>query len=137
MRSPMRWVGALTVGTLLLTAVAQAQPVKGRSGSDAGDAGARIDALQTDLVRELRENLNAAAESINTIEWIRRQLLDLQALAGDLGGDAAVSVEGVVIRNGAVIVEAHYLAEIAGHVLGRIELLPIARRYEQVPLVVE
>ena len=40
---------------------------------------------QTEMVRELRDDLNRAAEAINRIEWIRRQLLDLKEVLTGLG----------------------------------------------------
>ena len=41
--------------------------------------------VQTEMVRELRDDLSRAAETINRIEWIRRQLLDLREVLTGLG----------------------------------------------------
>ncbi len=38
---------------------------------------------QTDLLVEIRQDLNQTAELINRIEWVRRQLLDLEAVLKD------------------------------------------------------
>ena len=46
--------------------------------------------VQTDMVRELRDDLNRAAEAINRIEWIRRQLLDLKEVVTGLGDAESV-----------------------------------------------
>jgi photosystem II stability/assembly factor-like uncharacterized protein len=48
--------------------------------------------LQTEMLTELREDLTAAAESINRIEWMRKQLQDLRALVKDLGPKDSESV---------------------------------------------
>ncbi|KPK81996.1 MAG: hypothetical protein AMS25_04140 [Gemmatimonas sp. SM23_52] len=40
---------------------------------------------QTAMLRELRDDINAAAELVNRIEWIRRQLYDLRAVLEDRG----------------------------------------------------
>jgi len=58
---------------------------------------------QTEMVRELRQDMNTAAESINRIEWIRRQLLDLQAVAEDLGTDTEAIVANADELNGTLI----------------------------------
>jgi hypothetical protein len=55
------------------------------------------------MVRELRQDLNTAAESINRIEWIRRQLLDLQAVAEDLGTDTEAIIANADELNGTLI----------------------------------
>ncbi len=47
-------------------------------------------AAQNAMVRDLRSDLNATAETINQIELVRRQLQDLEAIASDLGADPAV-----------------------------------------------
>jgi hypothetical protein len=44
------------------------------------------------MVAALRSDLNDAAESINEIEWIRKQLEDVQGLASKVGGNAEAIV---------------------------------------------
>ncbi len=58
---------------------------------------------QTEMVRELRVDLNTAAEAINRIEWIRRQIMDLQAVAEDLGTNAAAILANADELNGTLI----------------------------------
>jgi photosystem II stability/assembly factor-like uncharacterized protein len=41
---------------------------------------------QTEMLLELREDMNAAAELINTIEWIRRQIYDLKDVVNGMEG---------------------------------------------------
>lgn len=59
--------------------------------------------LQTEMVREIRADLNGAADAINRIEWIRRQIRDLEPIAEELGGnteavlDSADELEGTLI----------------------------------------
>jgi photosystem II stability/assembly factor-like uncharacterized protein len=48
--------------------------------------------LQTEMVAALKADLNDAAESINEIEWIRKQLEDVQGLASEVGGNAEAIV---------------------------------------------
>ena len=48
--------------------------------------------LQTEMLRELRLELNRAAESVNRIEWIRKQLGDVRTYATELGGADAKGV---------------------------------------------
>jgi hypothetical protein len=45
---------------------------------------------QTAMLMELRDDMNAAAELVNSIEWIRRQLYDLRAVLEDKGGEDEV-----------------------------------------------
>jgi photosystem II stability/assembly factor-like uncharacterized protein len=49
---------------------------------------------QTSMLLELRDDMNAAAEMINSIEWIRRQLYDLKAVLADQGGHDDVMTAG-------------------------------------------
>ncbi len=58
---------------------------------------------QTEMVRTLRDELNTVADSINRIEWVRRQLEDLQAIAEDLGNDAAAIVSSAQELDGTFI----------------------------------
>ena len=58
---------------------------------------------QTEMVRTLREELNGVADSINRIEWIRRQLEDLQAVAEDLGNNAAAVVSSAQELDGTFV----------------------------------
>jgi len=48
--------------------------------------------LQTEMLQELRDDMNAVADSINRIEWIRRQLMDVQAVATELRADSEALV---------------------------------------------
>ncbi len=41
--------------------------------------------VQTEMLFDLREDMNQTAAAINRIEWIRRQLYDLKAVVADLG----------------------------------------------------
>ena len=59
--------------------------------------------LQTEMVRDLQQDLNSAAESINRIEWIRRQLLDLQAVAEDFGTNTQAIIANADELNGTLI----------------------------------
>jgi photosystem II stability/assembly factor-like uncharacterized protein len=45
---------------------------------------------QTAMLMELRDDMNAVAELVNRIEWIRRQLYDLKAVIEDRGGEDEV-----------------------------------------------
>jgi photosystem II stability/assembly factor-like uncharacterized protein len=45
---------------------------------------------QTAMLMELRDDMNAVAELINRIEWIRRQLYDLNSVLEDKGGEDEV-----------------------------------------------
>jgi photosystem II stability/assembly factor-like uncharacterized protein len=58
--------------------------------------------LQTEMLRNLRADLNASAGAINQIEWIRRQLYDLNALVEGQDGaeqilSAADELDGTLI----------------------------------------
>jgi photosystem II stability/assembly factor-like uncharacterized protein len=57
---------------------------------------------QTDMLLGLREGMNNAAEAINRIEWIRRQLYDLRAVVKDLG-DADGIASGAEELDGTLI----------------------------------
>ena len=59
--------------------------------------------LQTEMVRELQQDLNTAAKSINRIEWIRRQLLDVRAVAEDLGSNTEAIIANADELNGTLI----------------------------------
>jgi hypothetical protein len=60
--------------------------------------------LQTEMLLELREDMNAAAEAINHIEWMRRQLYDLKDVVGELGDEEAKTiVESVDEIDGSLI----------------------------------
>ncbi len=48
--------------------------------------------LQTEMMLELHKDMSALADSINRIEWIRRQLRDLQAVAKELAVDPEAMV---------------------------------------------
>jgi len=43
--------------------------------------------LQTAMMLDLRENMNELADAVNRIEWVRRQLEDVEAVAKSLGED--------------------------------------------------
>jgi photosystem II stability/assembly factor-like uncharacterized protein len=58
--------------------------------------------LQTEMLLDLRADMNASAKSINQIEWIRRQLYDLEALAADLD-DAAQIISAADELDGTLI----------------------------------
>ncbi len=45
---------------------------------------------QTAMLIELRDDMNAVAELVNRIEWMRRQLYDLKAVLEDKGGEDEV-----------------------------------------------
>ncbi len=42
---------------------------------------------QTAMVRQIREDMNAAAEMVNNVEWVRRQLTDLEVVLKDQKAD--------------------------------------------------
>ena len=66
--------------------------------------------LQTEMLFELRDDMNAVAESINRIEWIRRQLMDVKAVAAELGGDTEALVSNADELTGTfVAVERKFL----------------------------
>jgi photosystem II stability/assembly factor-like uncharacterized protein len=48
--------------------------------------------LQTEMLEELRSDLNQAAEAINRIEWIRKQLSDLRGVANAFGAAKSADV---------------------------------------------
>ena len=48
--------------------------------------------LQTEMILDIREDMKAAAEAINKIEWVRRQLEDLQSVATGVGVEAEAIV---------------------------------------------
>lgn len=48
--------------------------------------------VQTEMLEDLRSDLNRAAESINRIEWIRKQLEDVRGVVDALGGTEARSI---------------------------------------------
>ena len=48
--------------------------------------------LQTAMLDELMTDINSLADAINRIEWVRRQLIDVQAIAKDLGETAEAVV---------------------------------------------
>ena len=61
---------------------------------DPHSAGTKEDIrLQTEMLLELRENMNAVAGSINQLEWVRRQLGDMQEVATALRVDTEAMVE--------------------------------------------
>ncbi|MGH9324154.1 MAG: hypothetical protein ACRD3V_30235, partial [Vicinamibacteria bacterium] len=73
--------------------------------------------LQTEMLRELREDLTQAAKAINRIEWIRKQLKDLRSVVDGFGADDSKAVasdaeelEGTLIA----IEEKLYELEVTG-----------------------
>jgi hypothetical protein len=69
--------------------------------------------LQTEMLAELRKDLSAAAESINRIEWMRKQLQDLRALVKDLGPkDSESVVEGSQELEGTLVALEEKLYEL-------------------------
>ena len=77
--------------------------------SEGSEADIRV---QTEMVRTLRDELNGVADSINRIEWIRRQLEDLQAVAEDLGNDAAAIVSSAQELDGTLVVLEEKLVQL-------------------------
>ncbi len=55
--------------------------------------------LQTDMLIDIRKDMTAAVEAINRIEWVRRQLDDLQAVAKGVG----VEAESILSNAGALV----------------------------------
>ena len=66
---------------------------------------------QTDMVLALRDDYDAAAEAINRIEWIRRQLYDLVPVLEDQG-DAAEIVQSAVELDSALIAVEEELVQL-------------------------
>jgi hypothetical protein len=58
--------------------------------------------LQTEMLFDLRADMNASAKSINQIEWIRRQLYDMKEVAEDLD-DAAQIISAADELDGTLI----------------------------------
>jgi hypothetical protein len=60
--------------------------------------------LQTEMLEELRQDLNETAASINRIEWIRKQLQDLRSAVKELGAkDSASVVSGAEELEGTLV----------------------------------
>ena len=55
--------------------------------------------LQTDLLIDIRKDMTAAVEAINRIEWVRRQLEDLQSVAKGVG----VEAEAIISNAGELV----------------------------------
>ena len=71
---------------------------------DPNSEGSEADiAAQLAMARELRGNHEEVAGAINQLEWIRRQLYDLQAVLTDAGDDRASLVEAIAEVDGTVI----------------------------------
>ncbi|MDP6606299.1 MAG: sialidase [Dehalococcoidia bacterium] len=71
---------------------------------DPNSEGSEADiAAQLAMARELRGNHEEVTGAINQLEWIRRQLYDLQAVLTDAGGDRASLVEAIAEVDGTVI----------------------------------
>ena len=71
-------------------------------------------AAQTELLRELRKDMESVAGMVNEIEWVRRQLLDVQAVAEETGRVEAIAsaVDGF---EGALIAVEERLIPAAAH----------------------
>ena len=66
--------------------------------------------LQTSMSQELHDDMNALAESVNRIEWIRRQLKDVRAVAVDLGDTTEALVSNAEELDGTfVAIEEKFL----------------------------
>src|SRR5690606_2124869 len=92
--------------------------------------GAALDVVE--LVTALRRHLDVPETAVRGIEGEPERIA--VAERPDLGCDAALIGEGIVIRNGAVHVEPDDLAHRRLHVLGRRALLPLAGADPQVAL---
>ena len=60
-------------------------------------------AAQLAIVRELRDDHDRVAHAINQIEWIRRQLYDLQTVLADTGDDKAPLIKASDVVDGTLI----------------------------------
>lgn len=71
---------------------------------DPNSEGSEADiAAQIALARQLRGDHEQVAGAVNELEWIRRQLKDLQAVLTDAGDDRASLVEAIAEVDGTLI----------------------------------
>lgn len=71
--------------------------------------------LQTEMLEELKDDLETAAAAVNRIEWIRRQLEDLKAVAENLPDTASVvSVAGELEDKFHAVEERLYQTKLTG-----------------------
>ncbi len=69
--------------------------------------------LQTEMMEELRKDLNETASSINRIEWVRKQLQDLRSVVNELGAtDSAAIVSGAEELEGTLVALEEKLYEL-------------------------
>lgn len=61
---------------------------------------------QAAMLRELQDDLNAAADMVNRVEWIRRQLQDLQPMLEERDGGEAVAEAATALHDKLVAVES-------------------------------
>jgi len=59
--------------------------------------------LQTVMASALRDDMNALAEAVNQIEWVRRQLKDVKAVAADLGSGTEALVSNAEELDGTFV----------------------------------
>jgi photosystem II stability/assembly factor-like uncharacterized protein len=81
--TPLAPPGTYTV-TLEVNGQEHTQPLEVLKDPNSEGTLADIQA-QTAMVLELRDGINAAADMVNRIEWVRRQALDLKAVLADQG----------------------------------------------------
>jgi hypothetical protein len=69
--------------------------------------------LQTEMLEELRRDMDETAKSINQVEWIRKQLQDLRAVSKELGTkDQAAVVTGAEELDGTLVALEEKLYEL-------------------------
>jgi photosystem II stability/assembly factor-like uncharacterized protein len=61
--------------------------------------------VQTAMLTELRDELSEAAEMVNRIEWIRRQLYDTRAVLEEQSGDAEILAAAEELDRGLIEIE--------------------------------
>jgi len=69
------------------------------------DGSAADIAAQTDMMRALQSDFNEAADAINQIEWVRRQVYDLQAVLVDQDGASDAVQAGTELVDKLIAVE--------------------------------
>ncbi|HEY7818527.1 MAG TPA: sialidase, partial [Vicinamibacteria bacterium] len=69
--------------------------------------------LQTEMMAELQKDLSETADSINRIEWIRKQLQDLRSVVKELGAkDSSAVVSGAEELEGTLVALEEKLYEL-------------------------
>jgi photosystem II stability/assembly factor-like uncharacterized protein len=103
----------VTPGTYTVTLVVDSQDVGTQQleiRKDPHSEGTLSDIrTQTAMVKELRKNMNTAAEMINQIEWVRRQTYDLKAVLKDQKADEEILAAANSLDEKLIAVEENLL----------------------------